>query len=487
MIRRRQPYFELLFIWVQSINWLPHFHYNPLNTSRSLPYAVSSYRYFFNVHQLSDLPDPQLIHESYQKEMADFDIAQFLRELPKVPLEEVPTDNRKCPICHTEYLEDDTDLGYTEHPTMLPCTHIIGRHCLTTWLKPTPGGNANTCPLCRLELFDPWPAPSESETSEEDENDYVEPINTSIARLSVSIARQHGYAFGPYLGHIEDNDARQLAFRRIEANRRAVSLREAELYIYLQKLGFRPAGNLDPGELLDYDQDQALFECLQRQGAFRGICLNEEFREELEGPMRGDRLDDYTMWSRLRDQGAYWRVENLPQGTGRWVTSLGEPLQPHEDRYSPNVFEDLSQVGAFSTPAITLEFGSRAIVSEYRIFRELVDLGRIWDASRRIWTSGSDEGTGNLDSAGQEHVTPRPRRGPRVIDTGPMSPSQTLRRPDPSRRPRLWDGRPAGWSSATEIGGRGREEAEESEPSPGMDAEYSESEDDGDDEMKDDD
>ena len=31
------------------------------------------------------------------------------------------------------------------------------------------------------------------------------------------------------------------------------------------------------------------------------------------------------------------------------------------------------------------------MVSEYRIFRQLVDLGRTWDASRRIWTSGSDE------------------------------------------------------------------------------------------------
>ena len=416
--------------------------------------------------------------------MADFDIAQFLRDLPKVPLEEVPADNRKCPICHTEYLEDDEDLGYTEHPTILPCTHIVGRHCLTTWLKPTPGGNANTCPLCRLELFDPWPATSESE-SEEDEVELAEPVNTSIARLSISIARQHGYASGPYLGYIADDDTRQLASRRIEANRRSVSLREAELYIHLQELGFRPAGNLDPGELLDYDQDQALFEWLQRHGAFRGICLNDESREELQGPMRGDRLDDYTMWSRLRDQGVYWRVENLPQGIGRWITTLGEPLYPHEAKYSPNLFEELSQVGAFSTPDITLEFGSRAMVSEYRVFRQLVDLGRTWDASRRTWTPGSDEDTGNSDSAGQEHVTPPPRRGPRVIDTRPRSPSQRLRRPDPSRRPRLWDGRPAGWSSATEIGGRDREEVEESEPGPGMDAEYSASEDDGDDEMED--
>ena len=126
------------------------------------------------------------------------------------------------------------------------------------------------------------------------------------------------------------------------------------------------------------------------------------------------------------------------------------------------------------------------MVSEYRVFRHLVDQGRTWDASRRIWIPGSDEDTGNSDSAGQELVTPPPRRGPRIIDTSPRIPSQRLRRPDPSRRPRRWDGQPAGWSSATEIGGRGREEDEESERGPVMNAEYSASEDDGDDEMEDD-
>ena len=100
------------------------------------------------------------------------------------------------------------------------------------------------------------------------------------------------------------------------------------------------------------------------------------------------------------------------------------------------------------------------------------------------WTSGSDEDTDNLDSEGEEQVTPRPRRSPRVIDTGPVSPSQTLRRPDPRRRLRLWDGRPPGWSSATWIDGHSREEEEETEPSSGMDAGYSEWEDDSDEEME---
>lgn len=441
---------------------------------------------FLNVPESSDLPDPRLTH-ACQKEMDGFEITRFLRELPRVALEDVPAGSCKCPICHIKYLEEDPDIGYTEHPIILPCNHIIGRHCLTRWLKPTPGGNANTCPLCRFKLFEPWPAPAESETSEDEETENVEPSDNNIARLSISIAREHGYAFGPYLGHIEDKDARPLALRRIAAHRRAVSLREADLYIDLQGVGLVLAGDLDPGDLLDYDQDQTLFEYLQRQGAFRGICLNEEFREEFEGPMRGDRLDDYTIWSRLRDQGTYWRTENVSQGTGHWITRLGKLLYPREDEYSPNIFEDLLQASAFSTPAINREFRSQELVSCYRIFRELVDVGRTWDASRRTWTSGTNVGSGHLDSEGEEQVTPRPRRGPRVIDTGPVSPSQILRRPDPRRRLRLWDGRPAGWSSAPRIDEHSREEEEESEPSPGMDADCSEGEDYSDEEMNDDD
>ena len=421
------------------------------------------------------------------KQMDGFEITQFLRELPRVALGDVPSESRKCPICQIKYLEEDTDSGYTEHPTVLPCNHIIGRHCLTRWLKPTPGGNANTCPLCRLKLFDSWPAPpeSESETSGDDEIESVEqnerPTSNHIARLSISIAREHGYPLEPYLGHIEDKDARPLELRRIAAHRRAVSLHEADLYFELEGMGVDLASDLAPGELLDYDQDQALFGYLQRHGAFRGICLNEEFREELEGPMRGDRLDDYAIWSRLRDRGIYWRVDDMSQATGRWITRLGEVLYPQENEYSPNIFEELLRDGAFSTRAIDREFRSQGTVSNYRIFRELVELARTWDASRRLWISRSDEGSGDLDSEGEEQVTPRQRRGPRVIHTTGVSPTQTIRRQDPRRRLRLWDGRPAGWSDEQDC-----EEMKENRPSSEMDVDYKEWEDDSDEKVEDD-
>ena len=113
--------------------------------------------------------------------MDGFEIARFLRELLRVALEDVPAESYNYPICQIKYLEEDPDTGYTEHRIILPCNHIIGRHCLTRWLKPTPGGNANTCPLCRLKLFDPWPTPAESETSEDDETENVEPIDNNTA------------------------------------------------------------------------------------------------------------------------------------------------------------------------------------------------------------------------------------------------------------------------------------------------------------------
>ena len=100
-----------------------------------------------------------------------------------------------------------------------------------------------------------------------------------------------GYTFGPYLGYIQDRAAQPLALRKIEAHRRAVSLREAVLYNNLRGRGLELAGNLDPGDVLDYFQDQALFEYLQGYGAFRDICHDEDCCEEVEGPMRGEGLD----------------------------------------------------------------------------------------------------------------------------------------------------------------------------------------------------
>ncbi|KAL8601419.1 hypothetical protein ACOMHN_042423 [Nucella lapillus] len=46
----------------------------------------------------------------------------------------------ECPVCHE---------GFTQ-PKLLPCTHLVCRKCVVTWLEK--GGDQNGCPLCRAPI-----------------------------------------------------------------------------------------------------------------------------------------------------------------------------------------------------------------------------------------------------------------------------------------------------------------------------------------------
>ena len=50
--------------------------------------------------------------------------------------------NMECTVCHEHFTL----------PKLLPCGHLLCRHCLVSWLKSQPEGN---CPLCRCAIVDP--------------------------------------------------------------------------------------------------------------------------------------------------------------------------------------------------------------------------------------------------------------------------------------------------------------------------------------------
>lgn len=64
---------------------------------------------------------------------------------------EVPKDG-KCMICMEAYGTIFPESGAAEKAVRLPCGHVLGSACITTWLSPNES-NQNSCPCCRSELF----------------------------------------------------------------------------------------------------------------------------------------------------------------------------------------------------------------------------------------------------------------------------------------------------------------------------------------------
>ncbi|PMD46974.1 hypothetical protein L207DRAFT_522440 [Hyaloscypha variabilis F] len=74
-------------------------------------------------------------------------------DLVPVAIEDIPTEDRTCSICREEYpSEADTEDGDT--PVKLPCGHIFGFACITTWLHNK--SQARNCPTCRSDAVWFW-------------------------------------------------------------------------------------------------------------------------------------------------------------------------------------------------------------------------------------------------------------------------------------------------------------------------------------------
>ena len=261
--------------------------------------------------------------------MTTFDITKFLGQLPRVPPNEIDEDEERiCPVCRVEYLDEDPDTGYAEHPVRLPCGHNVGKHCILQWLKPKPYGcHVNSCVICRHRFFEPWPVTPQAP---QERNMNIDELATQIRAVQGA-----GYMIGHYLGSHAPR-SRPRVSQQILANRREVAVKEKALYEALRLRNVAlPSGSR---EMLDRRQDQCLFEYIIRAGGFRGVRLNEQYRRGFAHLMNGRSLPNGEIWGHLHDQCIWWDIGN--EWNGRWRTRE-EWLYPDEDEDDVDIFEEL--------------------------------------------------------------------------------------------------------------------------------------------------
>ena len=70
----------------------------------------------------------------------------FLQSLPLLPASDHPEAITTCPICQEAF----ENTARPEVPVRLPCQHVFGALCISSWMS-----IKETCPLCRTVLFDP--------------------------------------------------------------------------------------------------------------------------------------------------------------------------------------------------------------------------------------------------------------------------------------------------------------------------------------------
>ncbi|KAL8621969.1 hypothetical protein ACOMHN_035497 [Nucella lapillus] len=78
-----------------------------------------------------------------------------------------PASHLECPVCHE---------GFNE-PKLLPCTHLVCRKCVVSWLEK--GGDQNGCPLCRAPIL------SDSAKAQGDFAYQVDALPTDFATAAV--------------------------------------------------------------------------------------------------------------------------------------------------------------------------------------------------------------------------------------------------------------------------------------------------------------
>ncbi|KAI9753651.1 MAG: hypothetical protein M4579_005060 [Chaenotheca gracillima] len=72
---------------------------------------------------------------------------RFIESLKPFDLSTLDKDDQNCSICMEPFGKAEPIKGKIEHPIKLPCKHVFGQTCITTWLE-----GHSTCPVCRKHV-----------------------------------------------------------------------------------------------------------------------------------------------------------------------------------------------------------------------------------------------------------------------------------------------------------------------------------------------
>ena len=221
---------------------------------------------------IPDLPSDGGITDKNSKAMI------FVKQLPRLDLVDLPElQDYPCWICQEPYMLGSHPVSepVDEHetPVRLPCNHVFGERCLTSWFN-TYRGDLDTfntqCPLCRQELSI-------------DQAGIVFKLPEGVSREPEGVSTRD-YDLASYDHIVQGNQRFGLGWLEV--------LRDPELAAELT----RPdCLSRDPGK----QNIPSLFEGLRLTGAFRSPYVTEEYRAY------GNR-NDLDVYEDLKAEGGHW-------------------------------------------------------------------------------------------------------------------------------------------------------------------------------------
>ena len=234
--------------------------------------------------------------------------SEFVEGLSVISVRRLPEHERECALCQTPY---ELNAGGKEAPVQLPCRHKFGDRCLYNYMSESQDNN-NTCPTCGAISYNKlyrYVVGGDLVESEE----YQEPSSTTRKKDYENI-HEHSLTESEVNEAIEREEqaARQYENTqrlKLAATRRTGSLHDRATYRELLAGGVDLPPLASTDLLLNVEQDRALFEELQRGGAF---VRSGPFMEQFED------YTDFEIYEILRDRGLGWSHERR-----RWV--LNEP------------------------------------------------------------------------------------------------------------------------------------------------------------------